>query len=107
MVQVRRTPLLLAIHAVYQKDFYMRLTDAERPAYLAPRKRYTYWTPKALKRGKHTHTGERRRALVRRKWHVWASALMTVILSHAGFGGGVQAPWASARLPLSVSGTWV
>ncbi|CAG9467197.1 unnamed protein product [Pedinophyceae sp. YPF-701] len=58
--------LLLLPNYVYQKDYYGDVCLGRSPAswtkceglfYLAPRKRYYYWTPKALKRGKSTHGG--------------------------------------------------
>ena len=49
--------MLLVPNYVYAKDYYDRATAGEQPMYVVPRKRYHYWTPKALKRGKHTHSG--------------------------------------------------
>ena len=46
---------LLMPNWVYMKEYYDRAIQGA--IYVAPRKRYYYWTPKALKRAKHTHSG--------------------------------------------------
>ena len=56
-VSCGRPWLLLVPNYVYSKDYYDRATADEQPMYVVPRKRYHYWTPKVLKRGKHTHSG--------------------------------------------------
>lgn len=79
---------LLMPNWVYMKEYYDRAIQGA--IYVAPRKRYYYWTPKALKRAKHTHSGpmgERTSPFIS-FWYIGPGGFQDAIVRQWGKVGG-------------------